>query len=63
MLSAALVSASYQHNPRFLKFIDKTGFDFKAYETFGHNEITERSNLIKALVLALWTPDFDQLAF
>lgn len=63
VLSAALVSASYQHNPRFLKFIDKTGFDFKAYETFGHNEIIERSNLIKALVLALWTPDFDQLAF
>jgi hypothetical protein len=40
----------------------ETGFDFKAYETFGRNEIAERSGLVGSLVLALWSPDFDQLA-
>lgn len=62
VLSAALVAASYQHNPRFLKFMGETGFEFKAYETFGRNEIAERSGLVGSLVLALWTPDFDKLA-
>ena len=62
VLSAALVASSYQHNPRFLKFIGETGFDFKPYDEFGREQIAERSELIGALVLALWTPDFGQLA-
>ena len=62
VLSAALVAGSYQHNPRFLKFMSETGFDFKAYEAFGRNEIAERSGLVRSLVLALWSPDFGQLA-
>lgn len=62
LLSAALAAAGYQNNPRFLKFISETGFDFKPYDTFGRNEIAERSELVGALVLALWSPDFEQLA-
>lgn len=61
-LSAALVESSYEHNPRFLKFIEDTGFAFKPYESFGRDEIAERSELVKSLVLALWSPDFKQLA-
>lgn len=61
-LSAALVAASYRHNPRFLKFMDETGFDFKPYDVFGKDEVSERSELIGALALALWSPDFGQLA-
>lgn len=62
VLSAALVASSYQHNPRFLKFMDDTGFGFKPYDSFGRDEIAERSELVKSLVLALWTPDFVELA-
>lgn len=62
VLSAALVAASYQHNPRFLKFMDQTGFAFKAYNTFGREQIAERSELVKALALALWTQDFEEIA-
>lgn len=61
-LSAALVAASYQHNPRFLKFMGETGFAFKPYDTFSRDEIAERSLLVESLALALWTPDFDKLA-
>lgn len=62
VLSAALVASSYRHNPRFLKFMDDTGFGFKPYDSFGRDEIAERSELVKSLVLALWTPDFVELA-
>lgn len=62
VLSAALVASSYQHNPRFLKFMDDTGFAFKPYDEFGREQIAERSELVGSLALALWTPDFDQLA-
>lgn len=62
VLSAALVVSSYQHNPRFLKFMDATGFEFKPYDSFGRDEIAERSELMKSLVLVLWTPDFEKLA-
>lgn len=62
VLSAALVALSYQHNPRFLKFMDNTSFEFKPYDSFGRDEIAERSELLKSLVLALWTPDFVELA-
>lgn len=62
VLSAALVASSYQHNPRFFKFMAETGLDFKPYDSFGRDEIAERSGLVKSLVLALWTPDFDNLA-
>lgn len=62
VLSAALVAGSYQHNPRFLKFMGETGFEFKPYDEFGREQIAERSGLVGALVLALWSPDFDQLA-
>lgn len=62
VLSAALVASSYQHNPRFLKFMDNMGFEFKPYDSFGRDEIAERSELLKSLVLALWTPNFVELA-
>lgn len=62
VLSAALVASSYRYNPRFLKFMDDTGFEFKPYDSFGRDEIAERSELVKSLVLALWTPDFVELA-
>ena len=62
VLSAALVAASYEHNPRFLKFMDETGFDFKPYDAFGRDEIAERSELVKSLALTLWAPDFEELA-
>ena len=62
VLSAALVASSYQHNPRFLKFMDDTGFAFKPYVEFGREQIAERSELVGSLALALWSPDFDQLA-
>ena len=61
VLSAALVVSSYDNNPRFHKFIQQTGFAFKAYEAFGREQIAERSELVKTLALALWTQDFDEI--
>ena len=62
VLSAALVASSYDNNPRFYKFMQQTGFEFKPYDQFGRDQIAERSELVKSLALALWTPDFEELA-
>jgi uncharacterized protein with ParB-like and HNH nuclease domain len=62
VLSAALVASSYDNNPRFHKFMQQTGFEFKPYDQFGRDQIAERSELVKSLALALWTPDFEELA-
>lgn len=60
-LSAALTPGHYNHNPQFRRFIDKSGFDFKSYETFGRGQISERTELLGTIVKRLWTPDFESL--
>lgn len=62
VMSAALVDASYGNNPRFKKFIEESGFDFKHYERFGKEQVFERTSLIGRLVEGLWTSDFDEIA-
>ena len=61
VLSAALTPGHYNHNPQFKWFIDKSGFDFKPYETFGRDQISERTDLLGTIVKRLWTPDFESL--
>lgn len=61
VLSAALTPGHYNHNPQFKWFIDKSGFDFKPYETFGRDQISERTELLGTIVKRLWTPDFESL--
>ena len=61
VLSAALTPGHYNHNPQFKRFIDKSGFDFEPYETFGRDQISERTELLGTIVKRLWTPDFESL--
>lgn len=62
VLSAAMVASSYVNNPRFLAFMKQTGIEFVPYDSFGHNQIIERSALLGSIVEELWTPDFEALA-
>ena len=61
-LSAALVKSSYNNNPRFCKFVEQSGFEFKPYDSFGREQIAERSELLGALAMTLWAVDFDEIA-
>lgn len=62
VLSAALVEASYSNNPRFKRFVEESGFDFRHYEQFGKEQVIERTDLVGRLVEGLWTSDFDEIA-
>lgn len=62
ILSASLASQSYRNNPQLRYFIERTGFDIKPYDEFGHKQIIERNALLGSIVESLWKPDFDQIA-
>lgn len=44
----------YQNTPKFKKFIADNNLDFKAYASFGKNEITERIAVLVDLVKLVW---------
>lgn len=50
----SLGEQAYQNNPRFKRFIADNNLKFKAYATFGKNEISERTELLADLVKLIW---------
>ena len=44
----------YVRNPKFVSFYKSKGFEFKAYPTFGKNEILERQKLYQAMAFDIW---------
>ncbi len=53
----SLGELAYQNNPKFKKFIADNNLGFKAYASFGKNEITERIAVLVALVKLVWNDD------
>ena len=55
--SESLGTLAYQNNPRFIRFVNDNALPFKAYDTFGKTEITERIQLLVKLVGMVWNPE------
>ena len=53
----SLGELAYQNNPKFKKFIADNNLGFKAYASFGKNEITERIAVLVDLVKLVWNDD------
>ena len=53
----SLGELAYQNNPKFKKFIADNSLGFKAYASFGKNEITERIAVLVDLVKLVWNDD------
>lgn len=53
----SLGELAYQNNPKFKKFIADNSLGFKAYVSFGKNEITERIAVLVDLVKLVWNDD------
>lgn len=53
----SLGELAYQNNPKFMKFIADNSLGFKAYASFGKNEITERIAVLVDLVKLVWNDD------
>lgn len=53
----SLGELAYQNNPKFKKFIADNSLGFKAYASFGKNEIAERIAVLVDLVKLVWNDD------
>ncbi|MDB7953147.1 GmrSD restriction endonuclease domain-containing protein [Faecalitalea cylindroides] len=53
----SLGELAYQNNPKFKKFIADNNLGFKAYASFGKNEIAERIAVLVDLVKLVWNDD------
>lgn len=52
--SESLGELAYRNNPKFLKFIRDNNLNFKPYDKFGKNEISERIGLLVDLIKLVW---------
>ncbi len=55
--ASSLDEKSYVHQPGFIEFITKNGFDFKPYEKFGVEETQERTELVAKIAAQIWNRD------
>lgn len=53
----SLGDLAYKNNPKFKKFIEDNELGFKAYVSFGKNEITERTAVLVDLVKLVWNDE------
>lgn len=56
LLARSLHQAAYTNNPGFRALIDRTGLPFRAYDTLGPDEQTERQELYIRLAEWVWNP-------
>lgn len=56
LYAASLTAAAYQHQPQFQAFAAREHLPFKAYESFGKAEQSERRALVLALANKVWSP-------
>ena len=54
ILAQTLNQMKYINNPGFLKFVNESGLQFKAYDSFKKISINERADLYKAILLWNW---------
>ncbi|MDQ0708903.1 hypothetical protein QFZ52_001555 [Arthrobacter woluwensis] len=56
LLAASLDPQAYEKNPGFLHFVADSGLDFRPYEAFTAESITERGELYRAIANHVWNP-------
>lgn len=56
LLAASLDPQTYEKNPGFLRFVANSGLDFRPYDTFTADSITERGELYRAIANQVWQP-------
>lgn len=57
LLAASLDSQAYKSNPRFLRFIERSGLPFHAHEEFKKADLDARQQLYTQLAEQVWDPD------
>lgn len=57
LLVASLAEASYQNNPGFVKFKERSGLPFVALSTFQKKDIDDRTALYQRIAECIWNPE------
>ena len=57
LLAKSLSPIAYEHNPGFLRFIDRTGLPFRSYDEFKRADMDQRQELYRSLAQLVWSPD------
>ena len=57
ILAQTLNEKKYVNNPDFVRFMNSSGLNFKAYDEFKKNSIVERAELYKAILLWNWNEE------
>jgi hypothetical protein len=57
LLARSLHKNAYQHNPGFLRFIERSGLAFKPHDTFRKTDIDVRQDLYRTLADQIWSPE------
>lgn len=57
LLARSLHPQCYEHNPRFLRFIERTGLAFKPHAEFKKADLDARQELYRALAEQIWNPE------
>jgi uncharacterized protein with ParB-like and HNH nuclease domain len=57
ILAKSLHPKTYEHNPNFKRFIAESGLNFKPYEEFNKEALSERQKLYEELAETVWNPD------
>jgi Protein of unknown function (DUF1524) len=56
LLARSLHKLAYSHNPRFLRFIERTGLAFKAHAAFKRADLDDRQALYRSIAETIWNP-------
>jgi len=56
LLAQTLCADTYERNPGFQRFLDRSTLDFRPYEKFGKGEIEQRTKLYQKLAETIWDP-------
>jgi hypothetical protein len=56
IVAQLLVADTYERNPGLKRFLESTGLDFRAHDTFTKADIEERTALYQKLAEMIWSP-------
>ncbi len=57
LLAQSLHEKAYERDPGFLKFIERTGLEFRHHKNFGREDLDARQELYRQLAAKVWDPN------
>lgn len=56
LLARSLRCACYDHNPGFLRYVERTGLPFRPHESFKRDDLDKRQDLYRQIAEEIWNP-------